>query len=363
MGKNTSFWGALPAYIGGKRKLAPLIFREIDRVIPRAQWPGCRFFDGFAGACSVSLYAKAQGFHVHSVDIAERSMIVARALVANSRTTLTRADIVRILAKELPGPGAVQQRYVPAVFPANVARFLDEALAVAAETANEAKANLIKLLAMKVAMAAHPMGQVRKGTAHRVATGELESITPSCVGIYVDAARLTSPERLWVMAERINAGVSQGHGRADKADTLEILPSIEVDIGYFDAPYPTTTPYEREYRVLDEIFEGHAREVSPFSRPGGAAFLDRLFEQAAHIPLWTISFGNAELTLSELEAKVARHGRKTRAIELHYAHKASVARAATRRANREYLVLGVDPAVDLATLGQKSALAGAGRCP
>jgi 16S rRNA G966 N2-methylase RsmD len=358
-----SFWSALPAYIGGKRRLAPLILREIDKLVPRAQWHGCRFLDGFAGACSVSLYAKAMGFHVHSVDIAERSMIVARALVANSRTTLSRADIVRILAKELPAPGPIENRYVPSVFPLNVARFLDQALAVVSETANEAKANLIKLLAMKVAMAAHPMGQVRKGTAHRLATGELESITPSCVGIYVDAARLTSPDRLWALGERINGGVSQGHGRADRADTVEILPSIESDLAYFDPPYAGTTAYEREYKVVDEIFEGEAKPVSPFSRPGGAAFLDRLFEQAAHIPLWTISFGNAELTLSELEAKAARHGRKTRAIELHYAHKASVARAATRRANREYLVLGVDPAVDLATLGQKSALAGAGGCP
>jgi hypothetical protein len=165
------------------------------------------------------------------------------------------------------------------------------------------------------------------------------------------------------MAERINAGVSQGTGRADRADTLEILPSIEADVLYADPPYSGTTAYEREYRVLDEIFEGKAREVSPFSRPGGAAFLDRLFERTAHIPVVVVSFGNAEITLDELEAKLRRTGRETRAIELHYAHKASVARAATRHANREYLVLGVDPAVDLATLGQKSALAGAGRCP
>jgi hypothetical protein len=310
------------------------------------------------------LYAKAQGFHVHSVDIAERSMIVARALVANSRTALSRADIVRILVKELPETGPVEQRYVPAVFPVGMARFLDQALATAADIGDEAKANLMKLLAMKVAMAAHPMGQVRKGTAHRVSTGEFESITPSCVGIYVDAARLTSPERLWAMAERINAGVSQGRGRADRADTLEILPSIEAEMAYFDPPYSGTTPYEREYRVLDEIFEGEARSVSSFSRTGGTALLDQLFERSAHIPVVVVSFGNAEITLDELEAKLRRTGRETRAIELHYAHKASVARAATRRANREYLVIGVDPAVDLATLGQKrAATAAVGGCP
>ena len=33
-------WSALPPYLGGKRRLCPLIFREIDRVIPKeGAWP------------------------------------------------------------------------------------------------------------------------------------------------------------------------------------------------------------------------------------------------------------------------------------------------------------------------------------
>jgi len=35
--KKLSMWGALPPYLGGKRRLCPLIFREIDRLL--RLWP------------------------------------------------------------------------------------------------------------------------------------------------------------------------------------------------------------------------------------------------------------------------------------------------------------------------------------
>ena len=46
------------------------------------------------GGGAVSLYAKAQGFHVVAADISERSCIVTRALVANSSCRLTRGQVL-----------------------------------------------------------------------------------------------------------------------------------------------------------------------------------------------------------------------------------------------------------------------------
>ncbi|MBU1701030.1 MAG: DNA adenine methylase, partial [Candidatus Eisenbacteria bacterium] len=66
--KRLTLWSALPPYLGGKRRLCPLIFREVDRILPRRCWSGLTFLDGFMGGGSVSLYAKAQGFRVVSVD-------------------------------------------------------------------------------------------------------------------------------------------------------------------------------------------------------------------------------------------------------------------------------------------------------
>ena len=92
-------WSALPPYLGGKRRLCPTIFREVDRILPRRHWPDLTFLDGFLGGGSVSLYAKAQGFRVVATDIAERGIVVGEALVANSRVRLTREDVLR-LAKD-----------------------------------------------------------------------------------------------------------------------------------------------------------------------------------------------------------------------------------------------------------------------
>ena len=57
------------------------------------------------------------------------------------------------------------------------------------------------------------MSQVRKGTIHRLETGEYEAITESCLYHYVDGLRLSQPTKLWELAQAINAGVFQGEGR------------------------------------------------------------------------------------------------------------------------------------------------------
>jgi hypothetical protein len=246
------------------------------------------------------------------------------------------------LAHEGDDPGPVEARYVPAVFGANVARFIDAALGTAAESDDVAKANLVRLLVIKVALLAHPMSQVRPGTAHRMATGEYEAITETCVRHYVDALKLTTVGNLWRLAQDVNAGVFAGRGEVHKADILELLPSIEADVAYFDPPYSGVMSYEKEYRVLDEILEGHVRETSPFTRRDGANMIDRLLERARHIPLWLLSFGNAVVGASDLEGKMARLGRKTKALEIGYMHLPAVATARKKAENRELLVIGVD---------------------
>jgi adenine-specific DNA-methyltransferase len=349
-------WSGLPAYLGGKRRLCSVIFREMDRIVPRARWRDLSVLDGFLGGGSVSLYAKAQGFHVVATDIAERSIVVGRALVENTRTRLTRPDILRLLARQGDEPGPVEARYVPSVFGANVAKFIDAALAVAAETDDVAKANLIRLLVIKVSLLAHPMSQVRPGTAHRMATGDYEAITETCVRHYVDALKLTTVENLWRLGQDINAGVFAGRGEVHKADVLELLPSIEADVAYFDPPYSGVMSYEKEYRVLDEILEGHTRETSPFTRRDGANMIDRLLERAQRIPIWLLSFGNAVVGSSDLEAKMARFGRETKALEIGYMHLPAVATARKKAENRELLVIGVDEAA-VAKLNEKRSVA------
>ena len=100
--------------------------------------------------------------------------------------------------------------------------------------------------------------------------------------------------------------------------------------------------YEKEYRVIDQILEGAARPTSPFTAKDGASMLDSLFEASAHIPIWVLSLGNAVVGIEELEAKMARLGRQTRAIEIAYQHLPAVATAEKNATNKEFLVVGWD---------------------
>ena len=340
--KRLSMWSALPPYLGGKRRLCPLIFREIDRIVPRRRWSGLTFLDAFLGGGSVSLYGKAMGFRVIACDIAERAIVIGRALVENSSVRLRREDVLRLLAPRDGPPGRVEATMVPSVFTLEQAKFIDSALAAASETQDPAKANLIRLLAMRMALLCHAYSQVRKGTIHRVTTGEFESITESAVYHYVDGLRLATPAKLWELAQQINAGVFEGRGTVMKRSVLDALPEIEADVAYFDPPYPSVMSYEKQYGTIDLIVEGIQRPTSPFTAKDGANMLDGLFERAVHIPIWILSLGNAVVTVEELESKMAKHGRRTKAIALRYQHLPAVATEEKKATNKEFIVIGVD---------------------
>ncbi len=340
--KKLTMWSALPPYLGGKRRLCPIIFREIDRTIPRRLWRTLTLLDAFHGGGSVSLFAKAQGFRVVACDIAERAIIIGRALVENTRVKLTREDVLRMLRPYDGLPGRVEATMAPAVFTKEQARFIDLALRVADETPDPSKANLIRLMVMRMALLCHAYAQVRKGTIHRVSTGEFESITESAVYHYVDGLRLTTVPKLWDLAQQLNAGVFEGRGTILKQSVLEALPTIDADVAYFDPPYPGVMSYEREYKVIDEIFEGTSRPTSPFTAKDGANMIDGLFERAQHIPVWILSLGNAVVSVEDLEAKMLRFGRRVKSIQLRYQHLPAVATQEKKATNLEFLVVGVD---------------------
>lgn len=295
----------------------------------------------------MSLFAKAQGFRVVATDIAERSIIIGRALIENSRIRLIRQDILRLLEPHDWPSGSIEATMSPSVFTSTQARFLDSALRLAGEMPDPPKANMIRLLALRFALLCHPYAQVRKGTAHRMTTGEYECITESALYHYADALRLATPGKLWALAEQINAGVFEGRATVMKRSVLEALPEIQADVAYFDPPYPGVMSYEREYRVIDEIFEGTSRPTSPFTAKDGHNMIDPLFERAQRIPIWVLSLGNAVVSIEELEAKMVKFGRKTKAIALHYQHLPAVATVEKKATNQEFLVIGVDPAWQL----------------
>jgi 16S rRNA G966 N2-methylase RsmD len=338
------FFQALYPYLGGKRRLCPLIFREIDRLLPRREWRGRTLVDGFLGGGAIALYAKAQGFgRVLGIDIARRSVVVGEALIANSRVKLSQDDVTRVLAPRQGGLGPVERDLVPDAFTQSQARAIDNALALASESEEPSKAALLRLLAIRIALAAHPFSYARRGTIGKMTSGEYESITPSALPQYVRGLRLATFPQLWDLAERINHGVFEGRGEVRQGDTLDLLPGIEADILYADPPYAATRGYEAAYKVLDQILGEETRRTSPFTAQSGARMIDALLDRAKHIPLVVLSFGNETVSLQELEQKFVQHGRATRAMEIPYARLAALSKGEKTVRDRELLVVGWDP--------------------
>jgi hypothetical protein len=250
------FLRALPAYLGGKRRLAPLILARLANILPRSAWSHTSFLDPFSGGGAVSLCAKAQGFRVISSDVAERANIVSRALIANSGVRLSREDVLDLF-REPPGEyPRIAASHSPKVFSSHQADWIDRALARARRRGDPIRSMLL-LLIVKGVLRCQPMSMLRGTDARAAATGDFDRVSPRRLGHYMKARRLFTPERVWAIAEEVNAGVFGGIGEARSADAVTVIGETPADVVYLDLPYAGTSRYEREYQVLDDLLADH----------------------------------------------------------------------------------------------------------
>ncbi len=329
---------SLPAYLGGKRRLCPLMFAALSRVVPQAQWPGLAFLDPFAGGGSVSLLAKAQGFRVLFNDRALRSAIIGRALIENSSVRLTEPDVMQVLSPPTACyPRIAEERFSPGIFPRPHALLLDRALHQARTALASPKRELALLVLIKWALRIQPMSMLRGTDARAAATGDLDRVSARRLGHYLKARNLLSLAAFLKLAHEVNSGVFPGEGRAYQSDAIEFLARTSGDVAYVDAPYPNTTSYEDEYRALDVLLEGRELERSRFSRRD--APLDEIFAASDHVPVWVVSFNNAVLDLDGLKQLIRLHRANIQALEVPYRHLGSIATEVKNETNREFIIV------------------------
>lgn len=334
---------ALPNYLGGKRRLAPTIFREIAKVYPERQWLELTLLDPFAGACSISLYAKAQGLRVIAGDIAQRSLIVQQAVIANDAERLTNHDLGLLFEERNGYDQFVARHFVPAHFPSEFADFLDLALANLREAElAETKQALLKLVLFKMMKApriqfsdttisrAVENDTIERLAGHKAKMAERWYLTPPAVNV----------ERL---ARTINNAIfSNGHQNlAHLCDAQDLVEEHagQTDILYLDPPYPGVTGYET-YHVLDCVLEGKLLQTrrSPWSSSQFTLQLLNLLDAATEIPLWILSYGSVGVTLQQILDLVEAY-RPAQAITVAYPHLQAIARPEVAEANREYVIL------------------------
>lgn len=331
------WFDALPAYLGGKRRLCRLIFALLATEVPQSRWRGLTLVDPFLGGGSVGLFAKAVGFHVLCSDIALRSAAIGRALIANSSVTLGHGDIAALLS-EPSGPYSrrAEERHSPGVFSKPHARLLDRARHNICSFPEPAR-SLVTVLVVKWALRLQPMSQLRGTDARAAFEGDLDRVSPRRLGHYLKGSTLLTPEVWLSLADDVNTGVFPGSGEAYQEDALTFLPSVQGDVVYLDPPYVGTTSYEREYEVLDDLLEGETRPTSPFSR--STDLLPRLFQACSQIPIWLVSFNNAVLDLQDLLDLVRPLRPNIRAVRVPYRHLGSIASEVKNAENEEFLIL------------------------
>lgn len=334
-----SFLAALPAYLGGKRQLCPVLFALLGEAVERERWRGLTFVDPFFGGGSVSLCAKAWGFRVVCNDLALRSAVVGRALIANSSMKLTQADVAAVLREPTEShPRLAEQEFCPGVFAREQAQCIDRILHwLRRGYIPEPRCALLILLLVKWILRLQPMSMLRGTDARAAAGADYDRVSPRRVGHYLRSQALLAPAAWWALAREVNLGVFAGEGEVHQRDAFEFLSHVEGDIVYLDPPYPGTTSYEKEYAVLDCLLEGRTYNTSAFSR--SVPPLDDLFQACSRIPIWLVSLGNASTPKEELIERIGRHRTIRRVLEVPYRHLQSIASEEKNEGNREYLFL------------------------
>ena len=339
MNRASSFYDALPAYPGGKRRLVPQILRHVPDA-PQAPV----IADPFAGGGAVSLALKARGHRLLANDVAERSYLGLRALIQNDRRTISGDDRTRLLAPRRVDP-FVETNFAGEIITVRHARAVDRMLANL-DRFEGLKRDLMKFVIVKFLLALMPFNQFSaSGSFWRpLSAGDFDGIRDP-YHVHVKTALLSPATLFRRVAEVVNRGVF-GNGQENRAYQMDVFEFLEehrnIDVLYLDPPYAGTLAYEKEFARLDQILALDlcaTLPVSAFSQSGALRQVERIFERTPNVPLTILSYGNAEASLEELVAVVRRHRSQVEAHEIRYRHMANRSSKEKNAANREYLVV------------------------
>ena len=317
-----------PAYLGGKRRLVPLIFSLIAKSIEPSDWTRAKFLDPMCGGGSVALAAKAYGFETIASDVASRALIPAHALVANNRVKLHQRDVLNLF---LPVTESSGSGPLPSWIPREQAEIVIHALELTADLV-EPKQSLVRLLVLKAILRCMPMSMPSASDAETFAVGNFDKISPRRLSSYMRFETVFTPAGLSHIAEEINASIIGGKGSAIHGNAIDAIKSTDADVVYLDPPYPGTIGYRDVYRKLDVLLGDEAGS-------SGAPNLSALLETSSHIQLAVISYGGPSTRFEEVCELISQHRTIERALEIPYRHLGSVASAKKNKSNREYLVV------------------------
>jgi hypothetical protein len=291
----------------------------------------------FFGGGSVGLSAKALGFGiVEANDLAERSAVVGRALLANGTHLLQPLSVLSLF--DAPPAAEESQPKILWRLPAASRAFFEKAWRhLRYGDHSPIERDLLTTLILKPLVASFPMGLPTASDAQHAVSGDFDRETPRLVHYLQRGRALVRPRHLLQAAADINKALLPGNARMHQDDAFAFLARVEGDVVYVDPPYGGTQSYERAFSLIDEYLGAQPPPQSAFSsrRPP----LDELLDACRRIPVLVFSLNNVLLDEEALRALIGRHRRVDRFLSIPYRHYGAVATEGKNRSNREFLVL------------------------
>jgi len=205
-------------YIGSKQKLVDWIWRNTPDGVSSV-------LDAFSGSAVVAYMYKSKGLRVFANDRLRYSHHAAKAIIENSSTRLSEAEIEKLLSDNPKAKTFVHDNFKGIFFAKGVHSLIDSI-----------RANCDDLSGYKKDIALFALGKTcmsgKGGFGHSSSSTDY-------------GKRQDTPEefrkRLKANIERINALIFD-NGKENKAyreDINNILPKVKADLAYFDPPYAT----------------------------------------------------------------------------------------------------------------------------
>jgi len=295
-------------YIGSKQKLVDWIWKHTPEDVASV-------LDVFTGSAVVAYMYKTKGLQVLANDRLRYSYHAARAIVENSDTRISEADLEKLVAQNPKAGTFVRDKFKGIFFAQGVHGIIDNL---------RANCNLFKGYKKDIALFA--LGKTcmsgKGGFGHfssSTSYGKREDTPDEFI------------ERFKANIARINALVFD-NGQPCKAyneDVNALLPKAEVDLAYFDPPYATefsTTNYEKSYHFVEGLmtyWDGltinedskvkfYETDHETVTKANAKGVFETFLGNAKHIAHWLISYrDHAYPNESEMKAIIASQGRES----------------------------------------------------
>ncbi len=248
--------------------------------------------DAFCGSAAVAYMYKTKGLQVTASDRLRFCHHMARAIIENSNTKLTEADIETVLSDNANAGTYVYDNYKQMYFHKGVHQRIDLI-----------RANIENLKGYKRDIALFALGRAcMQATDH----GHFSSRKPDSRSIF-NADEFDKAFRKF--ATKISMLVFD-NGQENKAlvgDIEKVLPQVQADLVYFDPPYATqfsAANYTAMYHFVeglmtywqgmelrkDTALKSFKTDDKGISAKTAPAFFETFLTAAQHFPVWLLSY-------------------------------------------------------------------------